>query len=67
MTGWIRRIFSKPPIVPWAVIIRTYEDDGGGTVAVLDCGHEIYIDYRTPRFRCPLCKKRLEELKEGGR
>ncbi len=49
---WLRRFFSRKN---WAVIVDRYEDEGGGTVAVLNCGHEICIDYRTPRFECPIC------------
>lgn len=52
MLKLLRRLFVRRP---WATIVRRYEDEYGGTVAVLDCGHEICIDYRTPRFRCPLC------------
>ncbi len=51
MIAFLRRLFGTP----WAEIVRTHEDGGGGTVAVLDCGHEVYADYHTPRFICPLC------------
>jgi len=61
----IRHLLSKLPFmnpVPFAKVVRRYEEELdengesiGGTVAVLDCGHQVIIDSYTPVFRCPYC------------